>query len=188
MVAVLVVCALSAWIGHAVALSRVMARRGFHPLPWTVVTLFLGPVTWPLAFAEAAAGLPHAEIVRRGRVRPGLHVLVLLDRDELPDALERQVRRLLPDCGRLVLARVIRTGGPLSTKAEAVRCLERVASLLGAEVVERRILYGTVDLVADAAHEEGEFAFVFRSDEPRELYDGGGQVQTIRRLRGSSTT
>lgn len=156
-------------------------------MPWAIVALVLGPALWPFALAEAAAGLPYPEVIRRGRTRPGLRVLVLLDRDELPDALERQVRRLVPDCGQVVLARVVRAGGPATVATDAACFLRDVAERLDAPIVELRILYGTIDRVAETIYEEGEFAFVFRSDDPRELYHGGGQTPKVKLVRGSPT-
>lgn len=182
---VMAVLLASAWVGHASALSRAMGKRGFDRLSWLVVALFLGPALWPLALAEAAAGMPYPEVVRRAQTRPGLHVIVLLDRDHFPEELERQVGRLVSDCGRIVLARVVRAGGPASVRAAAVRFLGDAAASLDATITELRILYGTLDRAATAIYEEGEFAFVFRSDDPRELYDGGGRLQKVRSLPGS---
>lgn len=175
----------AAWVTHALVLSRVMSARGFHPLSWMVAALFLGPMVWPFALAEASSGAPYPEVVRRGGRRPGLHVFVLLERDELPDALARQVRRLLPDCGRVVVGRVLAIGGPASIKSAAQHFLDGIAQSLDTPIVELQLLYGTADAAADRVYEEGAFAFVLRSDDPRELYDGGGQVQKVRCLRGS---
>lgn len=51
----LVVALAVAWFGQAIWLSVVMNGRGFHPLPWFMVPLVIGPAVWPLALIEASA-------------------------------------------------------------------------------------------------------------------------------------
>jgi hypothetical protein len=172
------------WLSQALGLSLIMSRRGFHPLPWLAVSLLLGPAMWPLALAEAISGLPSPEVIRHGhRRQAGVDVFVVLHRNEFPEALARQVERVLPHCRRLVFGRVIKAGGPVTVKQEAAWFLRMVAHQLGPGEAELQILYGDMRRVVDAIHEEGDFAIVLRSDLPDELYDDGGQLQKVRYLR-----
>jgi hypothetical protein len=62
----LVAAAAVLWVLQAVGLSRLMSRRGFHPLPWFAVSLLMGPAMWPLAVVELISGPPRPELLRRG--------------------------------------------------------------------------------------------------------------------------
>jgi hypothetical protein len=73
------------WFGQAILLSRVMNRRGFHPLPWFMVPLLIGPAVWPLAFIEARSGPPAPVTLRSGKLGHGaLDIFVLFEDDHVP--------------------------------------------------------------------------------------------------------
>lgn len=172
------------WLGQAFGLSRVMSRRGFHPLPWLAIGLLLGPAVWPLALLEATSGPPPPRLVRLGRPRPdGLDVLALYEGDELPEALGQELERLSPLCHRLVLGRVIQAGAPGYIEREAEASLERIASRLGAERAELTILYGDMRQAVESIREEGSFAVVLRSDHAGEVYDSDDKPHRARCLR-----
>lgn len=161
------------WLGQAFGLSRLMNRRGFHPLPWFVVPLLIGPAVWPLALREALSGPPRPELVRRGRRGPGsLNLFVLLERDELPEQVSAQVARLMPHCRRLVLGRVIKAGGPTVIRRDAESFLRRIARNLGAKEAELEILFGDMPRAAKTIQEEGVFNLVLHGDRPDELFVG----------------
>jgi hypothetical protein len=177
----LVVGVASLWLGQAWGLSRVMSRRGFHPLPWLAVGFFLGPAVWPLALIEALSGPPRRKTVRCGRPRPdGIDVFAVFDGDEFPDTLATELKRLTPRCHRLVLGRVIKAGGPVFIEGEAQAFLERVARRLGAEGAELQMLYGDMRQAVEAIREEGDFAVVLRSDQ---AYYSSAETQKVRCLR-----
>jgi hypothetical protein len=56
---------------------------------------------------------------------------VALASNELPEETAVQIRRLMPYCGRLVLGRVIKAGGPTFVAADAKALLENAAARLG---------------------------------------------------------
>src|SRR5688500_13835427 len=75
-------------MGLAVAVAAVMERRGFHPLPWFVVALLLGPAVWPLAVVEAFSDGQGRRLLRAGLPRDGeVDVAVLLEKNEVPPTL-----------------------------------------------------------------------------------------------------
>ena len=121
------------WLGHAILISRVMNKRGFHPLPWFMVPLLLGPAVWPLALIEALSGPPAPELLRRGERGTGaLDVIVLFEADHVPEGVKVELQRLAPRCRRLALARVIKAGGPSVIQADAERFLKGITSPLQA--------------------------------------------------------
>lgn len=175
------------WLGEALLVRQVMSRRGFHPVPWLAVGLLLGPAVWPFAVIEIVSGLPTPKVIRRGRDRStGMDVVVLFERNALPGPLARQAERLLPHRRRLVLARVVKAGGPVAIEREAAEFLDRVAGELRADDAELQILYGEIEDAVKAIRRRREFAIVLRADHPDELYDGDGTRQTVRCLRDAS--
>ncbi|MGH2750032.1 MAG: hypothetical protein ACRDK3_04040, partial [Actinomycetota bacterium] len=181
---VLIACAPIVWFGQAFGLSRIMNRRGFHPLPWFAVGVLLGPVVWPLALLEAISGLPPPEQLRRGRPGSGaIDVFVVLDRDELPDPLASQMAHLRPYCRRIVIGRVIKAGGPVPDTQDAENFLRRIAHQLKTDEAELQILYGDMRQAVEAIHKEGGFGIVLRGDRPEELFDDEGKMQNVRCLR-----
>jgi hypothetical protein len=180
----LIAGAVLVWFGQALGLSRLMNRRGFHPLPWFVVPLLMGPAVWPLALVEALSGPPRQKLVRRGSRGPGaLNVFVVLDRDELPEQFNTQVARLIPNCHRLVLGRVIKAGGPREIRREAESFLHRIARNMWTRDAELRILFGDMRRAVQTIDAEGVFGVVLRCDRPDELSDGDGEIQKVRCLR-----
>lgn len=181
---VVIACAPIVWLGQGFGLSRIMNRRGFHPLPWFAVGFLLGPVVWPLALLEAISGRPLPDLVRRGRPgRGAIDVFVVLDRDELPDPLASEMARLRPYCRRIVLGRVIKAGGPVLDTRYAESFLRRIAHRMKTDEAELQILYGDMGQAVEAIHREGGFAIILRGDRPEELFDGGGEMQKVRCLR-----
>ncbi|MGH2750885.1 MAG: hypothetical protein ACRDK3_08450 [Actinomycetota bacterium] len=172
------------WFGQALGLSCLMNRRGFHPLPWFVMPLLMGPMAWPLALFEALSGPPRQELVRRGSRGPGaLNVFVLLDRDELPEQFGARVARLMPDCHRLVLGRVIKAGGPRDISRDAESFLRRIGRNMWAGDAEIRILFGDMRRAVQTIDEEGVFGVVLRGDQLDGLPDSDGETQKVRCLR-----
>ena len=160
------------WLAQAVGLSRVMARRGFHPLPWFAVSAILGPAIWPLALLDAVSGPPAPQLLRRGMPGTGaLEVFVAFERDEVPDEIVAQVKRLLPFCGRVVLARVVKAEGPSYFEAAAERFLSAAADQLRARDAELKIFFGHFDAVLRDIQDQHHFNFVLRSDKPDELFE-----------------
>lgn len=161
------------WFGQAFGLSRLMDRHGFHPLPWFVVPLLIGPAVWPLALLEVLSGPPRPELVRWGRRGPGsLNVFVLLERDELPEQISVEVARLMPHCRRLVLGRVIKAGGPTVIRRDAESFLRRIARNWGAKEAELEILFGDMPRAVQTILDESVFDVVLRGDRPDELFVG----------------
>lgn len=180
----LVAGAVLVWFGQALGLSRLMNRRGFHPLPWFVVPLLMGPMVWPLALLEALSGQPRQELVRHGSRGPGpLNVFVVLDRDELPEQFGAQVTRLMPRCDRLVLGRVIKAGGPTDIRRDAESFLRRIGSNMWTRDAELRILFGDMRRAVQTIDEEGDFGVILRGDQPDELSHPDGETQKLRCLR-----
>ena len=175
------------WVAQAAGLSRLMSRRGFHPLPWFAVSMLLGPAMWPLALIEAITGPPGPELIRRGTRGTGsLDVLVAFPSNELPDDLERQIARLPNERDRLTLARIIKAGGPMDIEKDAARFLSSTASRLRLRDAELMVFHGTSESVLADLHARGDFDLVLRSDRPGELYDGNGSMQEVRCLRDAA--
>ena len=172
------------WVGQAIGLSRLMGRRGFHPLPWFAVSMLLGPAMWPLAVVELISGPPGPELLRRGSRGPGaLEIGVVFGSNEIPEETAVEIRRLMPNCRRLVLGRVIKAGGPTFVAADAKAFLERAASHLGTRGAELQLLRGDMERVIGKLNNEGNYDLVLRSDQPNEPFDGHGSIQEMRCLR-----
>lgn len=183
----LVMAAATVWIAQAIGLSRLMSKRGFHPLPWFAVSMLLGPAMWPLALIEAITGPPGPELIRRGTRGTGsLDVLVAFPTNELPDDLERQIARLPKERDRLTLARIIKAGGPMDIEKDAARFLSSTASRLRLRDAELMVFQGTPEQVLADLHARGDFDLVLCSDRPGELFDGNGSIQEVRCLRDAA--
>jgi hypothetical protein len=186
MFVVLVVGASILWVVQAIGFSRLMNRRGFHPLPWFVVPLLLGPASWLLALLGSLSGPPLPEVVRRGSRGTGsldvFEVYVLLERDELPAQISEQLTRLMPYCHRLVLARVIRAGGHAEIKKGAEAFLHRIARGMDSNDAELQILCGNLRRTVQEIHEESDSSLILRSDRPDELFDNEGEMQRMTSL------
>lgn len=183
---VLIVGVSTLWVGLAIGLSRLMNRRGFHPLPWFFMPLLIGPASWPVALRTSQSGPPLPEVVRGGSRGTGsldvFEVFVLLERDELPAQISAQLTRLMPYCHRLVLARVIRAGGHAEIKKGAEAFLHRIARGMDSNDAELQILYGTLRRTVQELHEESDFSLILRSDRPDELFDNEGEMQRMTSL------
>lgn len=178
---------LLAWSLQAVVVSRAMERHGFDGLPWLVTSLLLGPGAWPLALAEVLRRVPGPEILRSGTPAPGvIDVFVVLEDDALPQETVAQLRRVLPYSRRIVLARVVRAGGPARVARNAASFLAGAATALCLDGAELQLLYGTLDAVVSESQRRGEFGIILRSDQPSELFDGDGSRQEVRCLRDVS--
>ncbi|MDQ4024354.1 MAG: hypothetical protein M3217_02520 [Actinomycetota bacterium] len=174
-------CVLVAWLLQAVWVSRLMDRRGFDPASWFVTSLALGPAAWVLALGEARHPPPGPVVVRWGTPRTGvLDVFVGLDRNELPDETRAQLRRVMPYCRRLVVARVVKAGSPAHKAQDARQFLVYAAERLLLAEAELQLLYGDVDGVVGRIQARGEFGIILRSDRPAELFDGDGSRQEVR--------
>jgi hypothetical protein len=183
-VAVVLAAAAIAWFAQALALSRLMNSRGFHPLPYFAVPLLIGPAFWPLALLDLLSGPPAPRLVRRGRRGgDGPEVLVALERDELAEKMAEEVARVLPRASRLVVARVLRAGGPSALEGDAERFLLSAATALHAPDAELDIVYGCFDSAVARVQKRGGFSVVLRSDQPDELFDRDGSRQEMRCLR-----
>jgi hypothetical protein len=180
-----VVALIVVWVGQATWLSHVMDGRGFHRLPWFAVLILLGPAMWPLAVVELISGPPGPVLLRRGNPRDGrLDIFVALDRNDVPKATAAQLRRLAPNCRRVVLGRVIKAGGPTYIRADAERFLSDTAERLGIRGAELQLHYGNVERVVKEIQDRGDFSLVLRVDQPSELFDGDGSRQEMRWQRG----
>lgn len=183
----LVTAAAGLWIAQAFGLSRLMRSHGFDPLPWFGVSLLLGPAMWPLALIDLISGPPGSELLRRGQRGGGaVDVFVAFERDELPQATADQIKRLLPRSDRLVLARVIRAGGPSFIPTEAQQFLGDAASRLGARKAELRLFYGVFADVVRDMRDDGDFDVVLRSDVPNEPFEGNGSHHEMRCLHDAT--
>jgi len=180
---VLIIGATALWVGQAIGLSRLMDRRGFHPLPWVVVPLLIGPAGWLVALLRYLSGPPLPEIVRRGNPGTGsldvFDVFVLLERDEVPVQISAQLTRLMPYCHRLVLARVIRTDGHTDIKRDAEAFLHQIARDMGSNDAELQILFGNTRRAVREIHGKSVFSLILRSDKPDELFDNEGEMQRM---------
>ena len=169
------------WLGQAVALSRLMNRRGFHPLPWFMVPILLGPAVWPFALFEAISGPPASELLRRGRRGSGaLDVFVLFESDHLPRETKAQLSRLMPFCRRLVLARVIKAGGPMAPSVEAERFLKSIAAASETKDAELQLHFGDIRHVVAKIETRGDVDVLLRSDQPDETFHSDGDNQEAR--------
>ena len=188
---VLIVGASALWVGQAIGLSRLMDRRGFHPLPWFVVPLLTGPPSWLVALLRSLSGPPLPEVVRQGSPGAGsldvFDVFVLLERDELPAQVNAQLTRLLPYCHRLVLGRVIRADGHADIKKNAEAFLHQIAREMDSKDAELQILFGNMRRTVQEIHAESDFGLIFRSDQPDELFDNEGVMQKMTCLPDGTT-
>ncbi len=176
-----------AWVLQAIGVSRAMRRRGFDALPWFVTSLVLGPAAWPFAMAEARGGPPRPVILRWGTPdRGAIDVFIALDGDEVPPETVAQLRRVLQYSRRVVLARVVRAGGPAHVVKDAERFLIDAAAGLRLDGAELQLLYGDLDAVVAEAQRRHEFGIILRSDQPAELFDGDGPRQEVRCMRDVS--
>ena len=170
-IALIIAGAASLWLGQAFALSRLMNRRGFHPLPWFMVPLLLGPAVWPLALFEVLSGPPASELLRRGKRRPGaLDVVVFFESNHVPPKIEAQLSRLMPFCRRLVLARVIKAGGPTPIAVDAERFLKSIASPPETTDAELRLHFGDFARVVAEVEAQGDIDVLLRSDGSTETF------------------
>lgn len=180
---VLIIGASTLWVGQAIGLSRLMNRRGFHPLPWFVVPFLMGPPSWLVALLRSLSGPPLPEVVRRGSRGTGslgvFEVFVLLERDELPAQISAQLTRLMPYCHRLVLARVIRADGHADIKKDAEAFLHQIARDMGLKEAELQILFGNIRRTVQKIHGESNLGLILRSDQPDELFDHEGEMQRL---------
>jgi hypothetical protein len=180
---VLIVGASTLWVGQAIVLSRLMNRRGFHPLPWFVVPILIGPASWLVALLRSLSGPPLPEVVRRGRRGTGsldvFEVFVLLERDELPSQISAQLAQLMTHCHRLVLARVLRADGHSYIKKGAGAFLHQLARDMGLKDAELQIRFGNIRRAAQEIHGESDFYLILRSDHPDELFDNEGEMQEM---------
>jgi hypothetical protein len=183
MVIGLIVCGVAVWGALAFGLSRLVNLRGFHPLPWFLVPLPIGPACWPSALLRALAGRPGPEVVREGSRGTGnlqvFDVFVVLERDEIPVPVVAQATRLMPYCHRLVFARVIKRGGPTVITKAAQAFLQRIARRMGSNDAELQIMFGDMQRAVRTIHRESVFNLVLRSDQPDELFDGDGGLQRM---------
>jgi hypothetical protein len=179
---VLVVGVAVAWFGQAIWLSRVMNGRGFHPLPWFMILLLVGPAVWPLALIEALSGPPAPEMLRRGKRGPGaLDIFVLFEDDHIPDRIEAELQRLMSRCRRLVLARVIKAGGPAAIEADAARFLKGIVSPPGARDAELQLHFGDARRVITGIEARGDVDVLLRSSQAsRQFYSDGGNQEERR--------
>lgn len=183
MSSVLIIGATALWVGQAIGLSRLMDRRGFHPLPWLVVPLLTGPPSWLVAVLRYLSGPPPPEVVRRGSPGTGsldvFDVFVLLERDELPVQISAQLTRLMPYCHRLVIARVIRADGRNGIKRDAKAFLHQIARDIGSRDAELQILFENIRRTVQEIHGKSAFSLILRSDKPDELFDNEGEMQRM---------
>lgn len=183
-IAILIAAAAVVWIAHALVLARLMSSRGFHPLPWIAVSFLLGPAIWPLALIEIASGVPGPTRIRRGHHGGGeLDVFVAFDRDVIDERSSTQLARLAPRCDHLVLARVIKAGGPTFIPGDAEAFLCDTASRLGASNAELQLHQGCFGRIVRRIRAQGDFDLVLRSDEPSELFEEDGSRPEMRCLR-----
>jgi hypothetical protein len=103
--------------------------------------------------------------------------------DEFPEQIAMQLRRLLPYSRRVVIARVIKAGGPAYVTADAESFLTEAASRLAFRDAGLQIHYGDLDRVVAGIQQHGNFSLVMRGDRPSELFDGDGSRQEMRCLR-----
>jgi hypothetical protein len=175
-----IAAAVLAWVGQALGLSRLMERRGFHRLPWLIVLLLLGPVMWPLALLVILRGPPGPLVVRRGARGSGtLDVWVVLESDRVPEPLKRQIESLKRYFRTLVIARVVKAGGPRAIETDAESFLHRIAATLGEHKAGLVVLFGDMDEVVQTIRQESALRVVLRSDQPDELFDRAGDMRRV---------
>jgi hypothetical protein len=171
------------WLGQALGLSRVMSRRGFHPLPWFMVPLLLGPAVWLLALIEALTGPPPPELLRPGKRGSGaLDVFVLFDADHVPDRIKAELQRLTPRCRHLVLARVIKAGGPTAIAADAARFLRGITTPPESRDAELQLLFGDITRVANEIAARGDIDVLLSSAHARKPFHSDGDNQEERSI------
>jgi hypothetical protein len=176
----IIAAAVLAWVGQAIALSRLMERRGFRPLPWLIVLLLLGPVVWPLALLVILRGPPGPLVVRRGARGSGtLDVWVILESDRVSEPLKNLIESLKPYSRSLVLARVVKAGGPRAIETDAERFLHRIAATLGEHKAELIVLFGDMDELVQTIRQESALRVLLRSDQPDELFDRAGDMRRV---------
>ena len=167
-VALIVVGAAVLWLGQALVLSLLMSRLGFHPLPWFVVPLLIGPAVWPLALIEAVSGPPAPQVLHRGKSGSGrLDIFVLLGSDRIPERITAELTKLMTERRRLVIVRVIKAGGPGAIATDAERFLRGILSSFDMRDAELQLRFGDIRRAATAIEEQGHL--VLRDDRP----DGG---------------
>ena len=180
-VALVVSSVLVAWVLQAIGVARAMGRRGFDALSWFVTSLLLGPASWVLAVGEARGGANRRVIVRSGAPgRGAIDVLVALEADEIPPETVAQLRRVLQYTRRVVLARIVKAGGPAHVVKDAERFLIDAAARLSLHGGELQLLYGDLDEVVVETQRRHEFGIILRSDQPSDLFDGDGPRQEVR--------
>lgn len=179
----LVLAAAMLWLAQAVGVARLMSRAGFHPVPWFAVTALLGPAMWPLAIVDVVSGPPRPVVLRRGRRGPGTLDVFVAVTDEFPQQIGMQVRSVLPYARRMVIASVIKAGGPTYVTADAETFLTGTASRFGLKDAELQIHYGDLDRVIARIQQQGNFGLLIRGDRPGESFDGDGSHQEMRCLR-----
>jgi hypothetical protein len=176
----IIAAAVLAWVRQGIALSRLMERRGFHPLPWSIVLLLLGPVMWPLALLVVLRGPPGPLVVRRGARGSGtLDVWVILESDRVSEPLKSLIESLKPHSPSLVLARIVKAGGPRAIETDAESFLHRIAATLGEHKAELIVLFGDMDELVETIRQESALRVVLRSDQPDELFDRAGDMRRV---------
>jgi hypothetical protein len=176
----IIAAAVLAWVGQAIALSRLMERRGFHPVPWLIVLLLLGPVMWPLALLVILRGPPEPLVVRRGARGSGpLDVWVILESDRVSEPLKNQIANLPPYSRRLVLARVVKAGGPKAIETDAESFLNRMAATVDENEPELVVLFGDLEEVVQTIREESAPSVVLRSDQSDDVFDRAGDMRRV---------
>ena len=169
-VALIVVGAAVLWLGQALGLSLLMSRLGFHPLPWFVVPLLIGPAVWPLALIEAVSGPPAPQVLHRGKSGSGrLDIFVLLGSDHVPERIRTELTKLMSRRRRLVIVRVIKAGGPGAIATDAERFLRGILSSFDMRDAELQLRFGDIRRAATAIEEQGHF--VLRDDRLDEMFD-----------------
>jgi hypothetical protein len=170
------------WFGQAILLSRVMNRRGFHPLPWFMVPLLIGPAVWPLAFIEARSGPPAPVTLRSGKLGHGaLDIFVLFEDDHVPDRIDAEVQRLMSRCRHLVLARVVKAGGPTAIQSDAARFLKGISTPPGTRDAELQLHFGVARQVITEIEARGDVDVLLRSSQAsRQFYSDGGNQEERR--------
>jgi hypothetical protein len=175
--ALIVVGAGVLWLGQALGLSRVMSRRGFHPLPWFMVPLLLGPAVCPLALIEALTGPPPPELLRPGKRGSGaLDVFVLFDADHVPDRIKAELQRLTPRCRHLVLARVIKRG-PHGDRSRCCAFLKGITTPPESRDAELQLLFGDITRVANEIEARGDIDVLLSSAHARNQFHSDGDNQ-----------
>lgn len=177
----------ASWLGVALLLTVVMARRGHDPFQWALLGAVLGPVAVPLAIAHRQnPALPQAGAApstEPGRVLVGLRPGVAVD--EVAPALAH-LRTLAGPVPVTVAAVLDAEACERPSGREAVAVVERfleaaaaalVRSGVAAEPVERRVLFG------DPAAALAAFA---RDNQCALVAVGAGEPLSRRAVHGST--